>query len=371
MTGLIILGLILTLTVIIAMFVNLSPQFGAKPTGENLERINLSDNYRNGKFTNTKEDIDDFPFSAYKNMISEMMKKRPGAIPPGRTLPEYNGEITINNTTADALTQLTWLGHSTVFLKIDGHNLLIDPMLGDALGPVTFLPKMQRFGNSKPVTVKDLPDIDAVLITHDHYDHLDYSTIKQLEGKVEHYFVPLGVAAHLISWGVDKSIITELDWWEEVKYKEMTFVATPAQHFSGRGLTDKFSTLWMSWVIKGKNHSIYYGGDSGYFDGFKQIGEKYGPFDMTMIECGQYSEIWPHHHIFPEYIPQAHLDLRGKVLLPIHWGALLMSPSHDWDEPIERLSEKAEELEIQLTTPMIGQTVSLDAEYPNSKWWRN
>ena len=244
-------------------------------------------------------------------------------------------------------------------------------MLGNAYGPVTFMPKSKRFGNSMPVSVKDLPEIDAVLITHDHYDHLDYRTIKQLKGKVEHYFVPLGVASHLISWGVDEKIITELDWWEEVKYKDLTLVSTPAQHFSGRGLMDKFSTLWMSWVIKGKKHNIYFSGDSGYFDGFKQIGKKYGPFDLTMIECGQYSEIWPNLHLFPEYTVQAHLDLRGKVLLPLHWGTLLLSPSHDWDEPLERLFKKAEELDIQLTTPMIGQTILLDSEYSNSKWWRN
>ncbi len=367
----IVLGVILTLIILVTAFVNFSPQFGAKPKGESLKRINISDNYKDGKFTNTKESIDEFPFSAYKNMISEMMRKRPDSTPPDRTLPEYNGEIKIKNQTNNSLTQITWLGHSAIFLKIDGYNLLIDPMLGDAYGPLTFMPKSQRFGNSRPVTVKDLPKIDAVLITHDHYDHLDYSTIKQLKGKVEHYFVPLGVAAHLKSWGVKEKIITKLDWWEEVEYKGMILVATPAQHFSGRGLMDRFSTLWMSWVIKGGKHNIYFSGDSGYFDGFKQIGEKYGPFDLTMIECGQYSEIWPHHHIFPEYTAQAHIDLKGKVLLPIHWGAFLLSPSHDWDEPIERLSKKAEELNIQLTTPMIGQTVSLDTEYPDSKWWRN
>ena len=371
MTGLIILGILSVLIVLITGFINLSPQFGAKPKGESLKRIEQSANYRNERFANTQDSIDIFPLVGYKNMIFEMLRDRPRAAPLERTLPEYNGEINLHSKTEDSLTQITWLGHSSILLEIDGYKLLIDPMLGAAYGPVTFMPRSQRFGNSLPVTPADLPHIDAVLISHDHYDHLDYNTMLQLKGRVDHYFVPLGVAAHLVSWGIDEQIITELDWWEEVAYKGMTFVATPAQHFSGRGPMDKFSTLWMSWVINGKKHRIYFSGDSGYFNGFKQIGDKYGPFDLTMIECGQYSELWPDYHIFPEFTAQAHIDLRGKVLMPIHWGALLLSPSHDWDEPIERLSIITGELNIPLTTPMIGQTVTLDTSYPDSKWWKN
>ncbi len=367
----ILLGIILTVIIILAVFVNFSPQFGKKPTGEILERIERSTNYKNGKFNNTKKGIGDFPFSAYKKMITEMLKKRELATPPNRTLTKYKGDIDLVSPINDSVTQFTWLGHSTVFVQIDGHNLLIDPMLGDAFGPITFRAQSQRFTNSKVVAIHDLPKIDAVLITHDHYDHLDLSSIKQLIGKVDRYFVPLGVSAHLTSWGVDEEKITELDWWEEIQFKGLTLAATPAQHFSGRGLMDKFSTLWMSWVIKGKEHTIYFSGDSGYFDGFKQIGEKYGPFDLTMIECGQFSEMWPELHIFPEQIPQAHIDLKGKALMSIHWGAFLLSPSHDWNEPIERLTKKADEMKIQLTTPMIGQMVTLGNEYPHSKWWRS
>ena len=370
-TGLIILGIILIFVISITGFVNLSPQFGAEPKGESLERIKRSGNYKDGRFANAPDSVDIWTFSDYMNMISEMLEDRPRATPPKRALPKFTDAIKLNAQPEDSLTKITWLGHSAIFLEIDEHNLLIDPMLGTAYGPVTFMPRGQRFGNSLPVSVADLPHIDAVLISHDHYDHLDYASIQQLKGKVDHYFVPLGVGAHLVSWGVDEQIITELDWWEEAEYKELTVVATPAQHFSGRGPMNKFSTLWASWVIKGKKHRVYFSGDSGYFQGFKAIGERYGPFDLTMIECGQYSTIWPYHHLFPEFTAQAHIDLKGKVLMPIHWGALLLSPSHDWDEPIERLSIKAKELKIPLTTPMIGQTVTLDTEYPDSRWWRS
>lgn len=371
MVATILLGIILILTVVVVFFVNLSPQFGARPDDENMQRIKTSPQYRNGKFSNITKGNDQYTFSDYLDMFSKMVKNRPGATPFNRTLPRYKGVSGTNKHRVDSLTNITWLGHSALYLKIDGLNILIDPMLGETYGPLTFMNRGQRFVNSKPIKPGDFSKIDAILISHDHYDHLDYNTIKQLQGKVEHYFVPLGVAAHLISWGIDKNLITELDWWEEVQFKKITFVATPSQHFSGRGLTDQFSTLWMSWVIIGRNEKIYFSGDSGYFDGFKQIGDKYGPFDLTMIECGQYSDMWPNQHIFPEQTAQAHLDLKGKILMPIHWGAFLMSPSHDWDEPIERLSKKTEELNIELTTPMIGQSITMNMDYPSLKWWKN
>ncbi len=371
MIGLILLGIIIALIMVVVGFVNFSPQFGARPKGESLKRVEASPQYRNGKFVNNTEGIDQYTFSDYMDMFSEMRKDRPGATPFNRVLSKYKGEIEVNKQITDSLTRITWLGHSAIHLRIDGLNILIDPMLGDAYGPLTFMKKGKRFVNSKPIALDEFGKIDAILISHDHYDHLDYSTIKQLKGKVEHYFVPLGVAGHLISWGVNENIITELDWWQEVQFNGLTFISTPAQHFSGRGIMDRFSTLWMSWVIIGKKEKIYFSGDSGYFDIFKQIGNKYGPFDLTMIECGQYSDLWPNHHIFPEQTAQAHLDLKGKVLMPIHWGTFLLSPSHDWDEPIERLLKKAYELKVKVTTPMIGQSISIGNEYPNTKWWIN
>lgn len=363
------LGIIGTLILLITAFVNLSPQFGAKPSGKRLERIEQSKNYRDGKFVNLSTVKDEFGFGDYMKFLPKLIKGSPNSA-PNWSIPVRKRTREEASKNIDSATTITWFGHSAILLRIDGYNLLIDPMFGNVPAPASFLGG-SRFNDTLPIVVPDLPYIDAVLISHDHYDHLDYGSIVQLKDNVGHFYVPLGVGAHLEQWGVSEDKITELDWWEEVTFKSLTFVATPAQHFSGRALSDKMKTLWMSWVIKGKKHKIYFSGDSGYFEGFREIGENYGPFDMSMIECGQYNELWTDIHIFPEKTAQAHIDLRGKVLMPIHWGAFALSTLHDWDEPVRRLSKKAAALNITLTTPMIGEEIFLDASYPNRTWWNN
>ncbi len=368
MIALIILGFILIDFIIVVMFISFSPQFGEKSKGERLKKIERSKNYRNGKFINQHKIKDKFNFQDYMKFIPKLMKGGTPNSSPKFLLPvkPINEEAfaKIN----DTITSITWFGHSALFIKIDGCKILLDPMLGKVPSPVSFFGR-SRFNKTLPISINDLPFIDAVIISHDHYDHLDYGSIKQLKDKVGHFYVPLGVGAHLIRWGVSENKITELDWWEKASFKDLTFVATPSQHFSGRGINDKMKTLWVSWVIIGKKHRIFFSGDSGYFIGFKEIGEKYGPFDITMIECGQYNELWSNIHIFPEQTAQAHLDLRGKVLMPIHWGAFALSTLHDWDESIIRVSKAAAELNINITTPMIGEEVILDTQLPNSKWW--
>ncbi len=212
-----------------------------------------------------------------------------------------------------------------------------------------------------------LPSIDAILISHDHYDHLDYGSIRQLKDKTKYFFVPLGVGAHLQHWGVEASKITELDWWQSADIDGMTFTATPARHFSGRGLTDRDKTLWASWVIKGQDNNIYFSGDSGYRTHFKQIGEQYGPFDFTMIECGQYNEKWEAIHMMPEQSLQAHIDLQGKMMMPIHWGAFNLAV-HPWKEPVERLL-KAKKEDMMIATPVIGESFVLSQALPDARWW--
>jgi len=208
------------------------------------------------------------------------------------------------------------------------------------------------------------------LISHDHYDHLDYWSITKLKDNVKKFYVPLGVAAHLKAWGVEEVKIVEMDWWEEVKFEELVFACAPARHFSGRGLTNKDSTLWCSWVVKGDNANIFFSGDTGYNEGFKKIGEKYGPFDLTLLECGQYNEGWAEIHMMPEQTVQAHIDLRGKLLMPIHWAAFKLSV-HPWQEPVERLLAKANSLGVKVTTPKIGEPVILGRTLPSSRWWEN
>ena len=181
--------------------------------------------------------------------------------------------------------------------------------------------------------------------------------------------MPLGIGAHLEEWGVPAAKISELEWWQETYFKGLKLASTPARHFSGRGLTDRMKTLWTSWVIQGREDTIFFSGDSGYFPGFKQIGDKYGPFDITLLECGQYNDLWANIHMMPEETVQAHLDLKGKVLMPIHWGAFTLA-MHSWTEPIERLTARADALKVKVTTPEIGEPVILDRALPAGQWWR-
>ena len=263
--------------------------------------------------------------------------------------------------------RVTWLGHSTCLIEMDGQIILTDPMFSDRASPFPFLgPK--RFDIDMPLKIQDLPKVDIVLISHDHYDHLDYPSIKALIDKTSMFYVPLGVAAHLERWGVPQYKIVELDWWDEHTNGAVKLTATPARHFSGRWLA-RNNTLWASWVIQNEQHRVFFGGDSGYFDGFKQIGEKYGPFDITMLESGAYNEAWSEIHMMPEETVKSHLDLQGKVLLPIHWGQFNLS-MHAWTEPIERLLTEAERQNATVATPQIGQAVSENEVVPRTTWWQ-
>jgi len=371
--------LILILILIVGMiFINFSPQFGAKTTGVNYERIKSSKNFKNGKFRNiektaimTKMDLT----SLFKYFIK-------GNTVPNFTIPIEKSysiksddlDTTVVNNNLDSYKQksnvkVTWFGHSALLLEVNNRKILLDPMLGKIPAPHPWLGS-KRFNEELPMKIEDIPQIDAVLISHDHYDHLDYWSITKIKDKVKMFYVPLGIAAHLKSWGVDESRIIELDWWEEAEFQELTFVSTPSRHFSGRGLFNKDSTLWCSWVIKNENTKIFFSGDGGYSKTFKEIGEKFGPFDLTLLECGQYDEGWSEIHMMPEETVQAHIDLRGKLLMPIHWGAFKLS-IHPWQEPVERLLLKANPLKVKITTPMIGEPIIPGKSVPSSKWWKN
>ncbi len=218
--------------------------------------------------------------------------------------------------------------------------------------------------------IEKLPYIDAVVLSHDHYDHLDYESIIKLKDKVGHFYVPLGVSAHLIEWGVDPDKITELDWWKEVNVEGFTFICTPARHFSGRSLFNGFTTLWASWIVRTENSNVFFSGDSGYGPHFKEIGKRYGPFDFVMLECGQYNELWKDIHMMPEQTVQAAIDLNGKLMMPIHWGAFTLA-MHPWTDPIIRVTASAHERHVAITTPKIGEPVLLQQPvFPHSEWWK-
>jgi L-ascorbate metabolism protein UlaG (beta-lactamase superfamily) len=264
--------------------------------------------------------------------------------------------------------RVTWFGHSTCLVQIDGQTLLTDPVFGDRASPFSFVgPK--RFPTEIDFRPQDLPEkIDAVLISHDHYDHLDRPTIQALEEKVDIFYVPLGVAAHLLAWGIAEGRVIELDWWEEISHGPLTLAATPSQHFSGRGLTSRNKTLWASWVVIGTRERFFFSGDSGYFDGFTQIGDTYGPFDLTMLESGAYNEAWADVHMMPEETVQAHQDLRGDILLPVHWAKFNLA-LHPWQEPIQRLLNSAGAHSVEVLTPRIGESFYPGEDRPQRHWW--
>ena len=209
--------------------------------------------------------------------------------------------------------------------------------------------------------------IDVLLITHDHYDHLDYQSILELKGKVKHFVTSVGVGSHLERWGIPAEQITELAWGEQTEVSGLKFTATSARHFTGR-LFKRNQTLWSAFILQTPAYKLYLGGDSGYDTHFKEIGEQHGPFDLAILECGQYHDYWRDIHMFPEQTVQAAVDLRASVLMPVHWGKFSLA-LHDWDEPIRRVYKSAEELGQQITTPVMGEMVTLGGPYPSRQWW--
>jgi L-ascorbate metabolism protein UlaG (beta-lactamase superfamily) len=260
------------------------------------------------------------------------------------------------------------MGHSTVLIDIDGKRFLIDPMWSERCSPVGGVGPLRFF--DVPIPLEKITRIDGIVISHDHYDHLDESTIRRLAELDTIFYVPLGVGAYLEEWGVPSTRIREFDWWDEITIGGTHKIAcTPARHFSGRGFFDKNKTLWASWVLLGDFHRVYFGGDSGMFPGFKEIGDKYGPFDLTMIEIGAYHPNWGEIHMGPESACRAHRVLKGRVLMPIHWGTFELA-FHDWDEPVKELIEISREAGIDLLLPCPGKAYNSPTIAVNSEWWK-
>jgi len=258
------------------------------------------------------------------------------------------------------------LGHSTVLLKLRGEFWLTDPVFSERASPVQWAGP-QRF-HAPPISIAELPPLKGVVLSHNHYDHLDHAAIQQLKAKTEHFLVPLGVGDTLIAWGVDAAKVQQLDWWQGTQVDGLRFYATPSQHFSGRGLFDGDQSLWASWVILDDELRVFFSGDSGYFDGFKTIGERFGPFDVTLLETGAYNHQWPHVHMQPEQTLQAHLDLRGRWLMPVHNGTFDLA-MHAWHEPFDRITALAWDQGVRLATPRIGERLDLRRPTAGEPWW--
>ncbi len=365
--GILLLSLLLILLLSGFLFVNLSPQFGGNASDQQKALYVKSSNYYQGKFKNQIPVQMDMSLSDMRKSLVGYFNPSANTIPEKAIKVEKIDSVGIVNYTDKS--RLIWFGHSTFLLQMDGNKILIDPMFGKVAAPHSML-GTNRFSKELPIEIDKLPTIDAVLISHDHYDHLDYESIKKLKHKVSKFYVPLGVGAHLIEWGIAEQNIVELDWWEEAEFNNLTFTCTPAQHFSGRGLTDRFNTLWSSWVIHSKTEKIFFSGDSGYGPHFKEIGDTYGPFDFAMMECGQYNELWSDIHMFPEETVQAAIDVRANKVMPIHWGAFKLS-LHSWTDPVERASSSAKELNVNLVIPKIGENIPISSNSNfDSTWWK-
>jgi L-ascorbate metabolism protein UlaG (beta-lactamase superfamily) len=328
-----------------------------------MKNIEMSPNYEGGKFKNYYE----WEQPSFREYFSTGWDFLFGGDQrtPETLLPRKPVDLKYFTDSGDNQLYVTWLGHSSLMINIDGYRILTDPVFEKSVsffGP-------SRYNGDVPVDTTQLPDVDVVIVSHNHYDHLNKPSIEILKERTGVFIVPLAVGAELEDAGVPRANIVELDWWEEYKVDDkLLIVATPAQHFSGRGLTDRDETLWASWVIKASHHKIYFSGDSGYFDGFKHIGEKYGPFDMTFIETGAYNDKWHHIHMFPEETVQAHLEVKGEILHPIHWATFNLS-LHSWYDPMERLTRKAEALNVITATPIVGETTKFGEYIPTEKWW--
>ena len=337
-----------------------TPEFGGNIDGERQDRLLESEQYDHDHFHNTPPPIDYDIMVNLKDAMGDQVRQPPAPFPIEK--PALSIEA------SQGLTAY-WLGHATVLIELEGRRIITDPMLSDAAFPVGLIaPK--RF-NPPAITMEELPKIDIAVISHDHYDHLDMKTIQHLSKDGTHFFVGLGVGAHLDRWNIPTEQIHELDWWDSVEFAGLQVHCTPARHYSGRKSMSN-ATLWTSWTIKGDKHTIFHSGDTGYEEHFKEIGERLGPIDISFIKIGDYGLDlgWQDIHMKPENSIKAHMDLGAAVLFPIHWGTFQLS-NHDWDEPIIRATAAAAKRNVTMVTPKLGEKVSLDEPFQNKQWWTN
>jgi L-ascorbate metabolism protein UlaG (beta-lactamase superfamily) len=349
------------------------PTLGAPPAGERLLRVEQSPNYRNGSFQNPVPSHKMLPGSLWQTFRLQIARGEERE--PPRPLPVMQLAPGAFDTPPVSGLRATWLGHATTLIEIDGARVLLDPVWSERASPLSWL-GARRF-HEPPLALSDLPALDAIVISHDHYDHLDMETVRRLAAAPSQsgaqFVVPLGVGSHLEHWGVAPSRIVELDWGQSVPVGLLKLTAAPARHFSGRGLADALGrgdrTLWVSWVIAGPEHRVFFSGDTGFFDGLAEIGHQHGPFDLTLIKIGAYGPTWPDIHLTPEEAVRVHTMLQGRVLLPVHWGTFNLA-FHAWDEPAERVLKAADQARVELALPMPGQPVEPATPPKAEPWWR-
>ncbi|MCB1174340.1 MAG: MBL fold metallo-hydrolase [Leptospiraceae bacterium] len=342
--------------------------FGEDPSGSHLEQIASSPNYNREKeqFQNRRPELVaamrermSFWGMTWQFMTSDAVSK------PAEALPEVHPDISAFMSPGQDV-RFIWLGHSTILVNVAGKILLLDPVFSDNAAPVPFM--VSRF--QKPaISLTSLPPIDYVIITHDHYDHLDQQSIEFFKDQQTRFITPLGVSSHIKSWGIDAGRLHELDWWQSLQLDDLELICTPAQHFSGRTGMNGNKTLWASWVVRRVGHSLYFSGDSGYDTHFQEIGRRYGPFDVAFVENGQYNERWKEVHMMPAETIQAVQDLRSRKFVPIHWGMFVLA-LHDWYDPVEQSAAYAQKAGVEMLTPLLGQIVYTQRAGYLERWWR-
>jgi L-ascorbate metabolism protein UlaG (beta-lactamase superfamily) len=339
------------------------PKFGRLPAGDRLNRIKKSSHYKDNRFQNlhfTPQLVEGANlFSVTKKFFFGKSKRTR----PPTTLPSSKTDLLSLPTEENCL---IWFGHSSYYIQVDRKKILVDPVFSGAASPLAF--SVRSFPGSDIYTVEDLPEIDFLFISHDHWDHLDYPTMVRLRHKVKKVITGLGTAAHLEYWGFPKEMILEKDWGEEVSLDQGFIVhMTTARHFSGRTFK-RNQSIWTAFVLETPSMKLFLGGDSGYDTHFASIGDLLGPFDLAILECGQYNSYWKYIHMMPEETIQAGLDLKARMILPVHWGKFSLS-LHDWDEPIKRARAEALLKGVSLLTPMIGEKINLSHPGQFENWW--
>lgn len=346
----------------VGLWANAGENIGAAAEGQRRARIERSAQWQDGAFMNQLPRVDGPAGEMMRSWLfgGSDHREPSDALPiEARTRGDYDAPP------ASGL-RVTWLGHSTLLVEIDGARVLIDPVFGERASPFSFAGPRRWY--APPLPLSELPRIDVIVISHDHYDHLDADFMRAMASSDVRFAVPLGIGAHLERWGIDPERVAELDWWEETTVGPLTLTATPARHFSGRWLNDQSQTLWCGWAMRGPTHRAYYSGDTAMFGGFSEIGERLGPFDVTMVEAGAYDRLWADVHLGPEQAVLAHQLVRGGVFIPVHWGLFDLA-LHGWTEPIERVVVAAEAAGVTVASPRPGERIEPALVTGVVRWW--
>lgn len=360
------LFLIILCLFVLLVFVFLQQEkFGKLPSGKRLEKLKQSPNYKNNSFKNINHTPDLTEGVSYYELLKEFFFDKKVRVYPSTIIPSIKTNLLDLDSTKDVL---VWFGHSSYFMQVDGKRILVDPVFSGAATPLPFGTK--AFSGTNNYSVEDMPTIDYLFISHDHWDHLDYDTIKKLKPKIKQVICGLGVGQHLEHWGYDANSIIEKDWHEKIELDNHFIVHTvSARHFSGRGFR-RNKSLWMSYVLQTPTMRIFIGGDSGYDTHFAEIGKSFGPFDIAILENGQYDRKWRYIHLLPNEILQAAKELRAKKILPVHSSKFVLG-NHAWDEPLQLITENNEKENLHILTPRIGELVYLKEEQAFAHWWKN